>query len=609
MTGGRLVDTKRATRGENRRVAVRVRPSSDEKMTLTLAATTDCAAASAICAADGRKLSRRVSATVAGPVGVSVADARVKEGAGAALAFAVTLSRAATSAFSVDYAISDGTAQAGADYTAASGTLSFEAGDSSKTIEVSVLDDAHDKGEETLTLRLSNASGAWLSDGEATGTIENADLMPAALLARFGRATAEQVVTHIEERMAAPRRRGFRARFAGRELRPGQERDFALGLMSLFAQPMGMGPAGAAPLGGAAMGGVATMGMGSQAAGAFGAGMPGMSGAMSLNGMGGVTGMTGTGAMGTGQHAPLGDAALMAGYGPAGAAHGGGFFDWMGPGGDLFSNSEFELNRESRGGMLSVWSRSSRSHFSGIEDALSLNGDVRTTDVRGRLGARPADARPVGGPHPRAGRLQRPERRADDDVDDRVLPVVGLPGQRAGLGVGDDRLRHGVAEPDAGRPVGARDGRVDDDVGGGDAGRADRLAGHRRVRAGVQGRRAVGRCGQRSDRRADRQAERLRGRGDAAAYGAGGLAGLLPRRRPAVADAEPRGGSAARRRRRRDGRRHGCRRRPRLHRCGHGAVAGRAGADAGGAPGRRGSPTAGCRCRWGGTRRLRARWG
>ena len=69
----------------------------------------------------------------------------------------------------------------------------------------------------------------------------------------------------------------------------------------------------------------------------------------------------------------------MGGYGPAGGAHGGGLLGSMGMGGDLFSNSEFELNRESRGGMLSVWSRSSRSYFSGLEDALSLDGDVRTT--------------------------------------------------------------------------------------------------------------------------------------------------------------------------------------------------------------------------------------
>ena len=37
------------------------------------------------------------------------------------------------------------------------------------------------------------------------------------------------------------------------------------------------------------------------------------------------------------------------------------------------------MNRESCGGTLSLWSRSSRSHFTGMEDALSLNGDVPTT--------------------------------------------------------------------------------------------------------------------------------------------------------------------------------------------------------------------------------------
>ena len=49
--------------------------------------------------------------------------------------------------------------------------------------------------------------------------------------------------------------------------------------------------------------------------------------------------------------------------------------------GEVYTDSEFELNRESRGGVLSVWSRSSRSYFSGLEDALSLDGDVRTTMV------------------------------------------------------------------------------------------------------------------------------------------------------------------------------------------------------------------------------------
>ena len=69
----------------------------------------------------------------------------------------------------VDYATSDGSATAGADYTATSGTLTFRAGESSQTIEVAVLDDSHDEGEETLTLTLSNASGGRLTDARATG--------------------------------------------------------------------------------------------------------------------------------------------------------------------------------------------------------------------------------------------------------------------------------------------------------------------------------------------------------------------------------------------------------------------------------------------------------
>ena len=223
--------------------------------------------------------------------GLSVADARVEEGAGAAVDFAVRLGLAATQTVTVSYATADGTALAGQDYTAASGTLTFAAGESSKTVSVAVLDDAHDEGEETFTLRLSNASGAWLEDAEATGTIENTDLMPAALLARFGRATAEQVVTHIEERMAAPRQRGFRARFAGREFQPGQERDFALGFLSQFTQPTGMGAAGVAPMGG--MAGPMGMGGGSGSTGLGGMTGMGMAGPTGMSGSVGAAGMSG----------------------------------------------------------------------------------------------------------------------------------------------------------------------------------------------------------------------------------------------------------------------------------------------------------------------------
>ena len=52
----------------------------------------------------------------------------------------------------------------------------------------------------------------------------------------------------------------------------------------------------------------------------------------------------------------------------------------MGLGGDdLLTGTDFALNRESRDGILSFWSRGARSHFSGREGTLGLRGDVRTT--------------------------------------------------------------------------------------------------------------------------------------------------------------------------------------------------------------------------------------
>ena len=72
-------------------------------------------------------------------------------------------------------------------------------------MSVPVLDDSHDEGEETFTLTLSNPAGgnAWLADATATGTIENADAMPRAWLARFGRTVAEQAIEAVEGRFAA----------------------------------------------------------------------------------------------------------------------------------------------------------------------------------------------------------------------------------------------------------------------------------------------------------------------------------------------------------------------------------------------------------------------
>ena len=130
------------------------------------------------------------------------ADARVTEAAGAALEFTVILLPASAGTVTVDYETADGAAHAGEDYEAASGTLTFAPGETERTISVTVLDDAKDEGEETFTLRLSNASGASLGDAEATGTIINSDPLPKAWLARFGRTAAGHVVDAVGTRVS-----------------------------------------------------------------------------------------------------------------------------------------------------------------------------------------------------------------------------------------------------------------------------------------------------------------------------------------------------------------------------------------------------------------------
>ena len=108
------------------------------------------------------------------------------------------------------YRTADVTAKAGEHYVAKAGNLRFEPGETLKTVSVTVLDDAHDEGEETVTLTLSNASGVRLTDGEAIGMIENTDPLLRGLMARFGRAVAVQVVAHVEERLQASRWRSGR---------------------------------------------------------------------------------------------------------------------------------------------------------------------------------------------------------------------------------------------------------------------------------------------------------------------------------------------------------------------------------------------------------------
>ena len=140
-------------------------------------------------------LSGAVNATIANGVGfaliqdddpepaavqATIGDATVVEGASGTVnaVFVVSLFPPATQVVKVDYATAPGTAEAGADFTAKSGTLTFQVGQTAKTISVPVKGDLDQELDETFVVSLSNPQGLTILNGEGLGTIVNDDGPP-----------------------------------------------------------------------------------------------------------------------------------------------------------------------------------------------------------------------------------------------------------------------------------------------------------------------------------------------------------------------------------------------------------------------------------------------
>ena len=111
------------------------------------------------------------------PPSVSVADVSLVEGdiGTFARSFTVTLSQVSEKPLSVSYATADGTALAGSDYVATSGTFSFGTGQTVVNIPVTVNTDVVIEPDETFTLNLSSPVNLTISRGQATATILNDD--------------------------------------------------------------------------------------------------------------------------------------------------------------------------------------------------------------------------------------------------------------------------------------------------------------------------------------------------------------------------------------------------------------------------------------------------
>jgi len=105
---------------------------------------------------------------------VSIGDLSVDENGGNAN-LTVTLSDVATGAVSVDVATTDLTAIDGSDYTATSSSVSFAAGETSKTVAIPILDDSLFESSESFEVSLTNASGAIIGTPTAEVTIIDDD--------------------------------------------------------------------------------------------------------------------------------------------------------------------------------------------------------------------------------------------------------------------------------------------------------------------------------------------------------------------------------------------------------------------------------------------------
>ncbi|MFM8733710.1 MAG: S8 family serine peptidase [Pirellulales bacterium] len=127
-----------------------------------------------------------VQAVPVTPPTLSIGSVSAKENVGT-FTFTVTLSAASTSRVTVKFATANGTAKAGrsGDYLATSGTLTFNPGETAKTIVVSVVNDKTIEPDETFFMNLSGATGATIAGSQGTGTIVNDDGITTATAAAF----------------------------------------------------------------------------------------------------------------------------------------------------------------------------------------------------------------------------------------------------------------------------------------------------------------------------------------------------------------------------------------------------------------------------------------
>ena len=146
------------------------------------------------------------------PVAANLADSSIQFSApsyfvtesGGAAVIVVTRTGSTAGAATVQYATSDGSAAAGTNYTAISGTLNFADGEASKSLTIPIADDGIAAANKTFQIALSKATGASLggvqsaavtiADDDAAGQIQFAAAASVVDVGNVGSETVFQVV-------------------------------------------------------------------------------------------------------------------------------------------------------------------------------------------------------------------------------------------------------------------------------------------------------------------------------------------------------------------------------------------------------------------------------
>ena len=153
---------------------------------------------------DGDAATLAFAIEVGAAITVSIADAAAPEGE--TLSFPVEISAAVPVPVTVSWRTVDGSARAGEDFAAASGSLVFAPGTTALRIDIAVSSDPMAEADETFTVVLEDVVNAELGDAEATGTIADDDMEAArgealgTALGAFGRAFVADAVDAVSGR-------------------------------------------------------------------------------------------------------------------------------------------------------------------------------------------------------------------------------------------------------------------------------------------------------------------------------------------------------------------------------------------------------------------------